>query len=594
MGRARRLLPLLLGCCLAGAPSRPEEVPRIRAERSGFRATDDQAGTLDFLRSLAALSPALRVVPFGRSAEGRELSVVIVSDLPGLDAAAARRSGRPIVVFQSGIHGGEIDGKDASLMLLRSLALGEEPEVLERVVLLVVPIYNVDGHERVSPYHRPNQDGPVEGMGFRTTADGHDLNRDHVKLETPEARALLGLFNEWRPHLHVDNHVTNGSDHAWVLTHTWARAPQVAAPIDAWLAAHMPSVTAATRALGHENGPYVSLVRPDDPGAGIDSIVAEPRYATGYYPLRNRPSILVENHAYKPYRERVLANRDFLLALLREIAREPATLVEAVREAEERTVADGRPDAPPSSVTLRYRHADPATLRSPLYAWTRDTSVVTGKPLVRYRRGVTHDVELPWFHRLTPDLQVARPRGYLVLPGWPAIERPLRDHGLRVRVLASAVTRDVETLRLRESGERRPRYQGLTPLEVEVERRVERRELPAGTLWIPADQPDFEVAVQLLEPEAPDSLVAWGLLSIVLERKEWIDGSRLDDLARDQLRDPATRAAWKRALTDKAFAADPRARFDWWFRRTPYWDESVGLLPVLRLLTPPDFETAPG
>jgi hypothetical protein len=342
------ILASLLGvpAAVGARPVPPAELVSP-VEASHFRATPGHAETLAFIRRLTEISPSIRLEVFGRSAQGRSLPLVIVSGKQAFTPAAAAASGQPIVLIQNGIHAGEIDGKDACLMILRDLALGSDPELLDRLILLFVPIYNVDGHERVSPYNRPNQNGPVEGMGFRTTSDGHDLNRDHLKLETAEARAAIRLFNEWRPHLHVDNHVTDGSDHDWVLTYAWAEAPQIAPSIDAWLVSHMPRVRRSTEALGHRVGPFVALLDRTDPAAGFSSVVGEPRFATGYYPLRNRASILVENHSYKPYRDRVLANRDFLLSLLREIAREPRSLIESVNRAEQRTISRGRGEAPP-------------------------------------------------------------------------------------------------------------------------------------------------------------------------------------------------------------------------------------------------------
>jgi hypothetical protein len=174
------------------------------------------------------------------------------------------------------------------------------------------------------------------------------------------------------------------------------------------------------------------------------------------------------------------------------------------------------------------------------------------------------------------------------------IERRLKDHALNLRRLEGPLETEVESLRISRAGDENARsYQGLTRVEVVVERRSEIRRLPADTLWIPADQPDFEVAVQLLEPEAPDSLVSWGLLSLVMERKEYIDPGVLEDLARAMLEDPETAAEWKRALEDEAFAADRGARYMWWYRRTDHWDETVGLMPVMRFLSQPDFPTVP-
>jgi hypothetical protein len=598
--RARSgLLVLAVSLSLAPSPSPAagSEVPpelRTRAEASSFRATSSYAETLDFLRLLQARSPQLRLGSFGTSEQGRPMPFVVVSKDQAFTPEAARRLSKPIVMLQGGIHAGEIDGKDALLLLLRDLALGLHPAVLDRVTLLVVPIYNVDGHERVSRFNRSNQDGPEEGMGFRTNASGLDLNRDHLKLDSAEARALVALVNAWRPQLHVDNHVSDGFDHAWVIGYATAEAPQAAPSIDALAKASLPAVAEATTRAGYPTGPYLELLSSEEPLKGAITPPYRPRYSTGYFALRNRPSILIETHSHKPFRTRVLGNYAWLAALVEQVASEPGALVEAVAAAERRTVALGAADAPASEVALRYGpdRDDPAAgggapdhVRLPLFAFDRSTSVVTGAPLTTYRRGELLESDLPWYHTPRVAQSVPRPRGYVVLPGWPRIDERLRAHGLRLEALPADLEAEVETQRLSEPRFAPRPYQGTTGVtSVKVKRALEVRRLPAGSLWVPADQPDFEVAVQLLEADAPDSLVAWGFLSSVFERKEWIDGQELEALALEGLKDPKRAAAWEAALRDPAFAGDPDARSEWWARQTPYWDETVGLVPVYRVL----------
>jgi hypothetical protein len=570
------------------------EALRTRAEVSNFEATSNYEETLGFLRKLQAHFPEMYLGFYGSSGEGRALPFVVVSREKAFTGRKAQRLSKPVVLIQNGIHAGEIEGKDASLMLLRDLALGRHAEVLEAVTLVVLPIYNVDGHERISPFNRPNQNGPKQGMGFRTTTNGLDLNRDYLKISSEEARSLIALVNDWRPHLHVDDHVTDGIDMDWVLTWSWAEAPQAPAPVDAWLRAHMPAVLAATEKAGHKVGPYVDLVDRNDPAKGFSSWVGQPRYSTGYFPLRNRPSVLVETHSYKPYRQRVTATHDFLLALLDEVARDPAALTRAVAAAEAAEVAMGKPDAPPSDVVVDFEQSDrPDRIRLPVYAGETKTSVVTGEPLLLFRRGQLNTQEVPWFHGSKAVRMVPRPRGYLVLPGWPQIEQRLRGQGLRVARLSQPAEIEVETMRAAEPRPAPGSYQGLTRVTAKVERAAERRRIPAGSLWIPADQPDFELAVQLLEPEAVDSLLSWGLLSSIFEGKEYIDPRVLEGLAAEMLKDPKTAAEWRTALQDEKFAADTNARYQWWFRRTPYWDATVGLLPYFRVMKAPALDTRP-
>jgi hypothetical protein len=368
-------------------------------------------------------------------------------------------------------------------------------------------------------------------------------------------------------------------------------------PVDLWLRDHMPAVLAATEKAGHRAGPYVDLKDGNDPSRGFSSWIGAPRYATGYYPLRNRPSILIEMHSYKPYGQRVAANRAFLLALLAEIARDPGSLTRAVADAEAATVALGRPDAQPSLVTVTYAESEAGdTIRFPVYAGDVTTSVATGEPLLLYRRGEVQEMDVPWYHRAKATLTLPRPRGYLVLPGWPQIEQRLRVHGLRVEVLREPADLEVETIRVSEPKFAERSYQGLTQVRATVERRTEQRHVPAGALWVPADQPDFAVAVQLFEPEAPDSLSSWGLISSVFEQKEYVDNRVLEGLVKEMLKDPKTAADFQEAMKDEKFAQDPLARYLWWFRRTPYWDGTVGLLPVfrvMRVMRTPGFRTAP-
>jgi len=588
-------IALFIPCLLMGADDFPDEWLTV-AEKTDFRATSSYDETMTFLRKAEAAAPELiRVSNFGRSAQGRPLPLVIVSADGTFTPQAAAATGKPVVLLQSCIHAGEVDGKDATLMILRDIALGRRPDLTKGVITLFAPIYNADGHERVSPYNRSNQNGPVEGMGYRATTAGINLNRDFLRLASPEARAMARLVTTWNPDLHVDNHVTNGSDHAWVLTWLVAEAPQLDAAVDAWIDAHLPKVLAATAAAGYPNGPYVNLGSRTDPTEGMLWDVAQPRYSSGYFPLRNRPSILIEMHAHKPFRDRVYANRAFMEELIGEVGRSGKELVRAVTVADAAEISRGRADAEPSEVVVRWGVAEEGdTLTWPAYEWTVEDSVALGGKQIRYHPGEIREVGLEWRHAPVPELTMLRPRGYIVLAGWPQIEEVVAGHGLRAYQIEKVAELEVETLRLSDPEFAAFPYQGVMMVEdFEVSRQTERRTIPAGSLWIPADQPNFEIAVQLFEPEAPDSLVRWGAVSSLFERKIYIGTNVLEKLAREMLVDEAVRQEWEAALDDPDFAANRGARYLWWYRRTPYWDETVGLLPVLRVMRLAKLELEP-
>lgn len=592
----KRSVLLLLTVCIVCAQVNAASPPDLRtvAEKTAWKSTSNYEETLSFLRELCRLHPAFKLTRFGVSPQGRELPLLIVSRERAFTPNVARALPKPIVLIQNGIHSGEIDGKDAMLQILREIATGHAKSLLDAATLLVIPIYNVDGHERISPYNRPNQDGPVDGMGYRTTTAGYDLNRDHLKLETVEARALVALVNAWQPQLHVDNHVTDGSDLAWDVMFSWAEAPLLAPSLGAWQSTHLPPVFAAVAAAGHPWGPYVDLDDSLDPSKGFSSWVGQPRYSTSYFAMRNSISILVETHSHKPFQQRVAANRAFLEALLSEIARDPKSLIDAAQAARERTVDLGRADAAPSDIAVVYageEHGEP--YRLPLYRYSLEKSVVSGGDVLLYQSGEVHEIEVPWRHKPVVTQKLARPRGYLVLPGWPQIEARLDGHGLHYSRLAQAETVDVETIRLGEPKFAERSYQGRHGVSVDALRTRETRHVPAGTLFINADQPKFELAVQLLEPEAVDSLVSWGLLSSLFENKEWINEFVLEAWAREQLKNPEIATAWQQALSDQGFASNGDARFSWWQQRHPSWDKEARLMPVMRLMTRPATLVAP-
>jgi len=354
-------------------------------------------------------------------------------------------------------------------------------------------------------------------------------------------------------------------------------------------------VLSEIEAGGHPNGPYVSHISRLDPAAGMIWEVAQPRYSTGYFPLRNRVSILIEMHAHKPFRDRVLANRAFIGELIEEVGRSGKELVRAVDEAEAATVALGRADAEPSEIVVRWKVPEDAEkITWPAYDWSIENSTVTGGKRVEYHPGEIREVELDWRHLQAAELTFERPRGYLVLAGWPQIEELVAGHGLRASRLAADTELEVETIRLSSPEFATSSFQGVVMVEdFDVGRHREHRRIPAGSLWIPADQPSFEIAVQLFEPEAPDSIVRWGVVSSLFERKIYIGSDVLEKLAREMLADENIRLEWEAALGDPEFAADRRARHMWWYRRTPYWDETVGLLPVMRVMVPPDLNLEP-
>jgi len=585
----------LAGASALAAERQPIPVPPdllTRAELTGFRKTETYDEVLAFLTRLQRLSPYLKLSFIGPSEGGRRIPVVVASKEKLFEPAERFKSAKPVVLVVNSIHAGEVDGTDATLRLLRDIALTNRLDLLDGVTLVTVVVYNVDGHVRVSPYNRPNQDGPEE-MGFRTNARGLDLNRDFVKADARETRALLALADAWKPDLFVDDHVTDGADFQAALTVSYANEPVTPKPIGDWLKAVVPKVLADVEKEGVATGAtYVDFLDARDPTKGLDSSIFSPRYSTGYFPVRNVPSILVETHALKSFGDRVRANELFLRALLERTGRAAKKLL-AAREAA-RSAARGMPVGSPMVVAAEGDPARPETITFPTFEWSEAVSPVTGKAVVRYDASRPKTIRIPSLEHAKPSVTVPRPAAYLIPAGWENVEERLKAHGIRYERLPAALTVAVGTFRASAPVFGKASVQGRVRVEAAIARAVETRTLAAGSLYVPLDTELANVALALLEPESPDSLFAWGELSSCLEEKEYMDTRVLDPLVEQMLaKEPKLRAEWEQMLRDPKFASDPRARHRFFYRKTPFFDEAVGLVPVFRLDAPLSVSKAP-
>ncbi len=569
---------------------------RTVAEQSDFQRTATYDETIAYCKRLDVASSIVRYTTFGTSPEGRALPLLILSSDQAFTPVAAHQTKKPIVLVQNGIHSGEIDGNEACLALARDIAVsGDRRHLLDHAILLVIPIYNVDGHAQANPYNRINQDGPEE-MGWRATGQNLNLNRDYLKADAPETRAFLELFNAWRPDVFIDNHVTDGADFQYDVLYTVESSGYVAPAIGTYVDdVFQPHVRPAMERDGHVVDGYFLLEDETDVAKGIERMVFPPRFSNGYGAIRNRPTILVETHMLKSFRIRIKATYDLVVETLVEVNRDPDALRRAIAAADADASAFGSSYDATRFVPLRLRVDE--TSKTMLFRgkeYQVDTSDVSGAARVVYR-SANRDFDVSLRDHFVTTSAVAPPLAYVVPPAWLEVIERLRVHGLALERLDEPVTAEFETYRLEQPSWSEKPFEGRHPVGFTTRPVVERRTLPAGSVVVRLNQPGAKVAMHLLEPDAPDSLASWGFFDAVLEQKEYAEGYVLEALAREMLSsDPSLEREFEERLESSAeFKASPEARLDFFYRRSPYWDSRIGSYPVVRVTAPLAAKTRP-
>ena len=543
------------------------------SEATGFRTTPRYDETVAYLRRLVAAAPQLKMVSIGKSPEGRDLWLVIASKERAFTPEALRRTGKATVFVQAGIHSGEIDGKDAGLMLLRDMTVrGTKRELLDRANLLFVPIFNVDGHERFSRFARINQRGPEES-GWRTNARNFNLNRDYMKADTEEMQAMIRALRTWQPDLYIDVHVTDGADYQYDITFGWNDRQAHSPAIATWLErVYRPVVDAGLREAGHVPGP---LIFSDDPITGFRDEQSDPRLSHGYGDACHLPTILVENHSLKPYDQRVLGTYVYLEHTLRALGTEVASLRAAVDTDRAR-----RPERIPLAWNVPAN--EPPEMIEFLGVAKRDSlSAISGEVKTEWL-GTPVTGRTPLRRDTEVKASVAPARAYWIPAAWREVIAKLDLHGIAYERIPAPREVEVTMDRLSDVKYTTPQFEGHVRVTAATTPERRRERFPAGSVRVSTDQPLGTLAVLLLEPSSPDSLFQWGFFDSILSPTEYVEGYIMEPMAERMLaEDPKLAEEFRQKVeSDAAFRGDPRARLWWFYRRTPFYDERALLYPI--------------
>ena len=559
-------------------------------EKNSFNKTPRYAETVEFCKLLDDNSKIVSFQTIGTSPQGREIPILIV-DKDGLtDPQEIRKKGRTVVVAEACIHAGEPDGKDAGLMLIRDIAIyGKYPGLLNNVSFLFIPIINVDGHEDFGSQYRINQNGPEE-VGARYTAQKLNMNRDFIKADAPETKALLSLYKRWMPELFIDIHVTNGADFQYVSTYGMDQCGFLAPNMLEWTKRiYEKQLLDKMAAAGYPIFPYFEFNSYTNPGAGVLPDNFPPQYSNGYASANNRIGLLIENHIYKPYKERVKSAYFIVKNSLEIIGSNSTALLAEINKADKFIAsAEFRRD----SLPLMYSHDKKDSAIIDFLAW-KDTTVISdlsGAKWTYSNRTAPVTIKMPLFTSYKPEQKIKLPESYIIPAEQMETIALLDVHGIKYERLEKDRTIEVETYRFKDPKWSQFPYEGRVTLDIKYTTQKEVVNYRKGDVIVSTSQPKVKIIAYLLEPKSPTSLVYWGFYNNYARpaTEFWIRLNYMEVKGREMLaKDPLLKKEFEaKKASDPAFANDPNAILQFFMSKVrKNVEPDVNRYPVGRLMS---------
>lgn len=581
-GRIAIIGIFLLWCVLSGSAVFSQAYWQTQFEQSGGEETSRYEATRGFSQMLADSSAMVSFQEYGTSPQGRSLFALVL-DKDGLsDPLAIKETGRVVFFILACLHPGEPDGKDAGLIFFRDIAIYRQHQnLLNHISYIFVPIANPDGHERFGPYHRINQNGPKE-MGWRTTANNLNMNRDFVKLDAPETAYLVSLLNQWLPDFFMDIHTTNGGDYQYVVTYAVEDMGSLDPGITRWIQNdYLPVVKREMEEVGFPIFPYVAFRQWHDPRSGLRTGVSTARYSVGYAGTRNRAGILVETHMLKPYDLRVQGSKELIIK----------TAVALDRDHEKLRELNSKADQLCRSGTLR-KEMFPLTYRLteksiPIdfhgFRYRVETSDLTGLERVIYS-DTPEVITMDWYRFNEPQLTIVPPQFYVIPAQWNDVIDRLATHGIEMITLTHDTTMELDTWLLKDVRFAATPFEGRHRLAGFEKEPVKRTfNLTRGAVIIPTDQQAARLIIHALEPASTESFLQWGFFNAVFERKEYAEAYIMDIIAREMIKnDPALLEEFNRFKESIESEGSMKMweLYFWFYSRSPWWDEWKDVYPV--------------
>lgn len=551
-------------------------------ERSNGTETVTYSEGIEFYRQLALNYPYVEMKTMGQTDSGEPLHLVLLNTDEKFSFQELKESNKTIFLINNAIHAGESDGVDASMLLIRNLTQNAaQYDLLDSVILAVIPFYNVGGVLNRNGTTRVNQNGP-DSYGFRANAQNYDLNRDFIKMDSKNAYAFAEIFHQLQPDLFVDTHVTNGTDHQHVVTVLSTQKDKLGGPLGTLLENKIePAIFSKMQVKGYDAVVYVN-VHGKTPDEGWTQFWDAARYSTGYAALFQTIGMMTENHMLKPYKIRVEAIYDFLLGMS-EIAARYGAEIKLKREVARANLLKT------DSLAIQWEHDREEFKMISLkgYATSYPESELTGNPILQYDQENPYEKEVPFFNHYKVKRKVGVPEFYIIPQSWQQVIARLKANGVVLTALEKDTTINVEAYRITDFQTVNRPYEGhYLHYNTTVQQNQLLFTFRKGDFLINTRQLAKQYIVETLEPEAQDSFFNWNFFDSILQQKEGFSDYVFEPKARQifesfSLEEKAVFDSLKKS--DSIFSDSNNMQLDWIFKRSAHYEAAHMQYPVYRL-----------
>lgn len=548
-------------------------------EKSNGLETATYQQTIKFYYNLAEVYPEISIKAIGETDSGEPLHLVTLNLDAVFDFSKIKEHDKRILLINNGIHPGESDGIDATMMLIRDIVQGKI-EAPKKTVLATIPIYNIGGSLNRNSTTRTNQNGPKE-YGFRGNARNYDLNRDFIKCDTKNARTFARIFHLVKPDVFIDNHVSNGADYQYTLTHVFTQHNKMGNDLGDYIHTEiMPTLKQKLLEKNWDITPYVNVFN-QVPEEGFSQFMDYPRYSTGYATLFNCLGVMVETHMLKPYKQRVEGTYELMKSMI-DITEEQGDKISELRnsalanfQSKKTYPLDWIMDTT-KKTTLNFKGFEGHFIESK----------ITGANRLKYDRTKPFTKKISYQNYFKPSLEVKIPDAYIIPQGWHNVIDLLKLNAVKMHVLERDSTITVESYKIEDYKTREMPFEGhYLHYKVTVSKNNQNITFKKGDVIIKTAQPSFRYIIETLEPQAPDSFFNWNFFDTILQQKEWVSPYVWEDLALKILdKNPKLKVEFEeKKKNEKDFADQWYSQLDWIHKQSKYYEKAHLQYPIYRL-----------